>query len=60
MLIKKTAARTIHGKIRALQEKKKGEVFGTVYFKTEKVTDRITRIYAVSSERMYLVEGNEK
>ena len=29
-------------------------------FKTEKVSDRITRIYAFSSELMYLVEGSER
>ena len=29
-------------------------------FKAEKVSDRITRIYALSSELMYLVEGSEK
>lgn len=29
-------------------------------FKTEKVTDRITRIYAFCTELMYLVEGDEK
>jgi glyoxylase-like metal-dependent hydrolase (beta-lactamase superfamily II) len=29
-------------------------------FKTEKVSDRITRIYAFSSELMYLVEGEER
>ncbi len=29
-------------------------------FKTEKVTDRITRIFAFNTELMYLVEGTEK
>ena len=29
-------------------------------FKYEKVSDRITRIYAFSSELMYLVEGEER
>jgi glyoxylase-like metal-dependent hydrolase (beta-lactamase superfamily II) len=29
-------------------------------FRTEKVSDRITRIYAFSSELMYLVEGDER
>ncbi|MGN0434431.1 MAG: MBL fold metallo-hydrolase [Bilifractor sp.] len=29
-------------------------------FRTEKVSERITRIYAFSSELMYLVEGDEK
>ena len=29
-------------------------------FRTEKVTDRITRIFAHSGELMYLVEGEEK
>lgn len=29
-------------------------------FKTEKVTDRITRIYAFCTELMYLVEGDER
>ena len=31
-----------------------------VNFKTEKVTDRITRIYGICTELMYLVEGDEK
>lgn len=31
-----------------------------VEFKTEKVTDRITRIYCVCTELCYLVEGDEK
>ena len=29
-------------------------------FKTEKVTDRITRIYAFNTELMYLVEGSDR
>ena len=29
-------------------------------FKTEKVTDRVTRIYAFATELMYLVEGEER
>ena len=29
-------------------------------FKTEKVTDRITRIFAFNTELMYLVEGSER
>jgi hypothetical protein len=29
-------------------------------FKTEKVSERITRIYAFSSELMYLVEGDDR
>lgn len=32
----------------------------TPAFKVEKVSDRITRIYAFSSELMYLVEGNDR
>lgn len=31
-----------------------------ITFRTEKVTDRITRIYGVCTELMYLVEGEEK
>lgn len=31
-----------------------------VNFKVEKVSDRVTRIYAVCTELMYLVEGSEK
>lgn len=32
----------------------------SLVFKTEKVTERITRIYAFATELMYLVEGTEK
>ena len=32
----------------------------SLVFKTEKVTERITRIYAFSTELMYLVEGTER
>ena len=31
-----------------------------VNFRTEKISDRVTRIYAVCTELMYLVEGDEK
>lgn len=31
-----------------------------ITFRTEKVTDRITRIYGICTELMYLVEGEEK
>lgn len=31
-----------------------------VKFRTEKVTERVTRIYAICTELMYLVEGDEK
>lgn len=31
-----------------------------MHFKTEKVTDRVTRIYAFASELMYLVEGEQR
>ncbi len=31
-----------------------------VNFRTEKVTDHITRIFGISTELMYLVEGNQK
>lgn len=33
---------------------------GTILFKTEKVTDRITRIYGIAGELMYLAEGDCK
>lgn len=33
---------------------------GTILFKTEKVTDRITRIYGIAKELMYLAEGDCK
>ena len=32
----------------------------SLVFRTEKVTERITRIYAFATELMYLVEGTEK
>lgn len=31
-----------------------------VHFKTEKVTERMTRIFAINTELMYLIEGDEK
>lgn len=33
---------------------------GTIFFKTEKVTDRITRIFGIAGELMYLVEGSKE
>ncbi len=60
MLIRKQQPEPSMVRSGALQEKRKERSLAQYIFKTEKVTDRITRIYAVSSERMYLVEGNEK
>ena len=37
-----------------------GAMNQSLVFKTEKVTERITRIYAFATELMYLVEGTEK
>ena len=31
-----------------------------VTFKTEKVSDRVTRIFGICTELMYLVEGEDK
>ena len=32
----------------------------TIFFKTEKVSDRITRIFGFAGELMYLAEGNDE
>ena len=36
-----------------------GAMNQSLVFKTEKVTERITRIYAFATELMYLVEGTD-